>query len=389
MRSFWTTISASALTLSLAFACSANGSGVIESATGGAAGAGAAGSTSGGGSAGITFDGGGAAPNPDAACGYAVIPTTREPGTVLVVYDASCSMDECVDGNTTGCEQCTTGPSKWDQAKKGMTLVLNGLPNDVRMGLVLFPDKTAGGNCAEPKSAVVGIDTLDKTRPSILGYVSAGTKGGTTPTEPALDLAYGILQQVPGPGRRGVLLVTDGAWNCGSGDAGIYKKAEDNWKTHQISTFTVGLPGSADGSLSHLAHVGGADRVAGCNGQVPDPWNPFNDPSCNAKPDTCCHHVVGKNVETDLVKSLKEIASKFLTNCVFQVPKGTDPKKFDPSFVNVSVDGIVVPQNGSDGWSYLPSGTDSLEIHGGLCAEILAGTKKKVEIMLGCKTVVK
>ena len=41
MRTFWTTIGASALTLSLAFACSANGSGVIESATGGAAGAGA------------------------------------------------------------------------------------------------------------------------------------------------------------------------------------------------------------------------------------------------------------------------------------------------------------------------------------------------------------
>ena len=48
--------------------------------------------------------------DPDAACGYATIPTQREPGSIMIVYDASCSMDECPDGSTSNCEQCSSGP---------------------------------------------------------------------------------------------------------------------------------------------------------------------------------------------------------------------------------------------------------------------------------------
>ena len=246
-----------------------------------------------------------------------------------------------------------------------------------------------GGNCGEPSSAKVGIDTLDKTRPSLLGIVGGSTTGGVTPTQPSLELAYGIMQNISGSGRKSVLLVTDGAWNQCSDDQAIYDNAEKNWNDYQIATIAVGIPGSANGNLSHLTHVGGADRVAGCNGEAPDSWHPFNSPDCESKNEPCCHYEIGAGaVQSDLVTALKEIASKYLTSCVFKVPKGDDPSKFDPNYVNVYVDGELIC-SGPDGWGYVGGGNDAIEIYGDLCDQLLTGQKEKVEIVLGCKTVVK
>lgn len=386
---------ASLLALTVVGACSANGSGVIEpKGTGNSAGAGVGGeagsfATGGtGGSGGMNLDGGGGGIDPDAACGYAMIPSEREPGSIMLVYDASCSMDECPNSTGGGCEQCNQGASKWDSAKAAMTQVLNGVPDDVRMGLILFPDTNSGGNCAEPNAAKVSVDSLGKTRGSILSYVSGSTTGGVTPTQQSLQLAYGIMQQISGSGRKAVLLVTDGAWNCGSSDDPIYANAEQNWNDYQIATIAVGVPGAGHSYLSHLAHLGGADRMPGCNGEKPDSLHPFKDPSCSKDETQCCSYVIGNNVETDLVQALKEIASKFLTSCVFKVPKGNDPSKFNEHMVNVYVDGQLLAK-GADGWDYVGGSTDALEIFGTTCDELLKGQKDKVEIQLGCQTIVK
>jgi len=386
-----------ALAATAAFlACSAGGGDVpAGGAQAGSAGTGGSAIVSSGGSGGDaggviqTDSGSGGSFDPDSGCGYALIPSEREPGSIMIVYDASCSMDECADGNSDNCEQCSQGESKWKQAKTAMTTVLEELPNDVRMGLVLFPDTTAGGNCAEPSAPKVDIDSLDITRGSILTWVGGTTKGGTTPTQQSLQLAYSVVQQIQGSGRKGVLLVTDGAWNCGSSNKPIFDNATKNWNDYQIATIVVGIPGSASDTLSHLANVGGTDRIAGCNGGLDDPGTLFKDESCGSDPSTCCHYVVGSNVQNDLVQALKDIASKFLTSCVFKVPKGNDPSKFDPAFVNVYVDGELVYPDDTEGWSYVGGGTDAVEIHGQLCEQLLTGDKDKVEIMLGCKTVVK
>lgn len=393
------TLSFVALAVTAAFlACSSAGGGNAPGGgTGqsGSPGSGGSSITTGGGSGGeagtvITTDGGGSGGfDPDSGCGYALIPSEREPGSIMIVYDASCSMDECADGNSSNCEECTQGDSKWKQAKSGMTTVLQELPDDVRMGLVLFPDTTSGGNCAEPSAPKVDIDSLDVTRGSILTWVGGTTKGGTTPTQQSLQLAYGVVQKIQGSGRKGVLLVTDGAWNCGSSNKPIFDNAAKNWNDYQIATIVVGIPGSASDTLSHLAEIGGTARTPGCNGTLDDPGTLFKDESCGSDPSTCCHYVVGTNVQSDLVQALKDIASKFLTSCVFKVPKGNDPSKFDPGFVNVYVDGEVVYPDDTQGWSYVGGGTDAIEIHGQLCDQLLTGDKDKVEIMLGCKTVVK
>ena len=385
MRTLFKPILSCAFTLMLLGACSAGGgSDELTPSGGGGSGAGAGAAGSGG----LQVDGGGGF-DPDAACGYATIPTQREPGTIVIVYDGSSSMEECSDCMSSDCYgvHCENGPSKWEQVETAMTQVLNGLPDDIRMGMLLYPD-THGGQCEMPQGLQVGVDELGKTRASILGLLSAEPPGGDTPTEPVLEMAYAALQSVQGSGRKGVLLVTDGAWNVCSDDAAIYANAEQRWNQDHVSTIVVGIPGSATGWLSHLAHVGGADRMQGCNGELPDPLHPLKDPSCANSPSTCCHYVVGKNVETDLVQALNDIASKFLTSCVFEVPKGTDPSKFDPNFVNVYVDGDVV-YRGADGWDYVAGGSDSLEIFGALCDQLLKGEKQQVEIVLGCATQVK
>lgn len=321
----------------------------------------------------------------DAACGYATIPTEREPGSILLVVDRSASMSR--DPNTDD-DPDPGDPSKWDLVYDAMQTVIASLPGEIRMGLLLYPKSGAG--CDVDTSPMVPIGPVSTTGPAIMTGLG-GLPWGDTPTDKALLSAYDHLRGLPGSGNRGAMLITDGAWNCGSNGATIYSMVEEAYTKDGITTFAIGIPGSATDSLSHLSHLGGSDRGPGCNPDlfVFDAAHPFQDNSCGSDKSTCCHYIIdGATFQTDLVAALEEIASQFLTSCVFMVPKDADPSKFDPDLVNVYVDGEIIPQ-GDDGWSYVGGGTDAIEIHGVTCDELLSGQKDQVEIELGCPTVVK
>jgi len=367
-------------------ACSANGSvGEDYGGTGGGSVAGAGGGSPEGGMSVIDASHGGASIGPEAGCGYALIPTEREPGSLLMVVDRSASMNETPDGKS---DPYPDGPTKWDYAGQVVSAVLDDLPDDVEMGLLLYPSSSDG--CESDPSPQVGIGPLSVTRFAIKSAMSGGP-WGNTPTDKALTAAYAHLQSIADGGNRGVVLITDGAWNCGAQDGSIYAMVEDAYANQGIRTFAVGIPGSAEGSLSHVALVGGGAKGPDCNGAEPDPWHPLQSPDCGntlVSTQPCCHYVVDSSTYVaDLTAALTEVASKFLTSCVFQVPKG-DPGKFDPNLVNVYVDGTLLKQNAPDGWTYVGGGTDALEIHGTTCADLLSGAAEKVEIQLGCATVV-
>lgn len=373
-------------------ACSANGSvgtdyGSGDAGTSGGGTAGSGGQTTGGGggggSGGVIDPGdGGAAIGPDAGCGYAMIPTEREPGSLLLVVDRSASMDRNTDDQDTGPGE----DSKWDLAQQGVGDVLDQLPGDVSMGLLLYPK--SGDGCNVDSTPQVAIAPLNITRAAIKSGMG-GLPWGDTPTDKALRNAYDHLKTIPGSGNRGIVLLTDGAWNCGSNDDTVYGLVQTAYQVDGILTFAIGIPGAADGALSHMAWLGGGANSATCNGKKPDYMHPFQREDCEAVGDECCHHVIGGNsYVSDLTAALSEVASRFLTSCVFMVPKD-DPATFDPNLVNVFVDGEIIPQNPDDGWTYVGGGTDALEIHGTTCEELLNGQADKVEIQLGCATYVK
>lgn len=389
--SLWSTAVIAALAAGTAttyVACSASN----ENAAGGG---GLGGTTSSGGMGGSTgtggeltggfTSGGGTPTGVDGGCGYAVYPTEREPGVLLLVFDQSCSMRECADGSTVDCNQCPT-PSKWELARDAMQTVLTTLPDELRMGLILYPDGGAMG-CAVAAGPHVAPDELSTTRQPILNEFNITPDGGGTPTLPALELAYATLSQLNDAGNKAALLVTDGEWNCGGLNLSdlIFAAAEQAYTQNGFETYVVGIQ-DASPLLSHLAHVGGTDRVAGCNPDYPSLQFPFVE-GCANDPATCCNYTVGTNVTVELVAALEQVASQLLTNCIFPVPKGDDPSQFDPGLVNVYVDGEIVPPDPNEGWTYTDGNADYIEIHGDLCEQLLNGEADSVEIELGCPTI--
>ncbi|MFW5741569.1 MAG: vWA domain-containing protein [Myxococcota bacterium] len=377
-------------------ACSANGSvgqdlGSGEAgASGGGAGGAGAGAPGGndpggsGGSGGVIDPQHDAGINPDAGCGYAMIPTEREPGSLLMVVDRSGSMDKNTKDEDTGPGE----DSKWDLAKQAVGTVLDQLPDDVNMGLLLYP--ASGAGCDVDASPQVGIAALGITRGAIKTAMG-GLPWGDTPTDKALLSAYEHLETIPGSGMRGIVLLTDGQWNCGAQNDTVFAYVEDAYVAKGIRTYAIGIPGAAEGSLSHMASIGGGARKPDCNGDEKDYWHPLQSTDCGSTsdPDDCCHYEIDSgSYVSELSAALSEVASKFLTSCVFVVPKD-DPATFDPNLVNVYVDGELIPQNPNDGWTYVGGGTDALEIHGTTCEELLNGEADKVEIQLGCATYVK
>lgn len=368
----------------LLIACSASGS--VGQELGQELGAQTGGSSGASGSSGQDGSASGGSPpiGPEAGCGYALIPTVREPGSILLVVDRSASMDNNPDGD----EPDPGEDTKWDLAQSAVGDVLNELPDDIRVGLLLYPKSGAG--CEVDTEPQVDIAPLGQNR-AVIKTAMGGLPWGDTPTEKALWNAYAHLASIPGQANRGIVLLTDGAWNCGSQNTAVYSAVEYAYVNDGILTFAIGIPGAAVGALSHLVSLGGGSRFDGCNGKEPDYWHPLQSEDCGATLDNhdCCHYPVDSaTYVADLTAALSEVASKFLTSCVFAVPK-SGPGPFDPDLVNVYVDGTLIPQNSFDGWTYVGGGTDSLEIHGPTCDLLLTGQAAKVEIQLGCVTYVK
>jgi len=352
---------------------------------GAAAASGSGGSSAAGGStsAGGFSTGGGTPTGTGGDCGYAEYTTELEPGLLLIVFDQSCSMVECPDGSTEGCVQCPTD-SKWELAAAGMETVLNALPDELRMGLILYPGP-GGIGCQAPPAPQVPPGPLSSTRTAILSEFNIVPDGGGTPTRQGLELGYQALSQITDNGNKAVVLVTDGEWNCFNTNIQVFAAAEHAYTQLGFPTFVVGIQ-EPSAYLSHLAHVGGTDRVPNCNPDIPTPFPPYPT-TCEDDPDTCCNYTVGQNVQQELVDALEQVASQLLTNCIFPVPKGDDPNLFDPNLVNVYVDGELVYPDGAEGWTYTGGGTDFIEIHGELCEQLLSGEKEQVVIQLGCPTI--
>ena len=285
--------------------------------------------------------------DPDAACGAALIPSQRVPGSLLFVYDRSASMEEDPRGNDFGSDQYM-GPSKWETARSEVNGVLGRTGDELSTGMLLFPPAGGGDDCSVNLGASVPqvpIGELATTRSAIGAQLNESPAGANTPIIEALRAGYAHLDTLTTPGQRGLVLVTDGAENCRQDerDAMVTEVAmQHSAKGYQTYAIALGIQ---HGFLSRIAEAGGTARNDTCTGQC-IASQPFcmSDADCPSSqscsglggfmicmgPTDCCNYSASEeNFQADFAAAIDDIARRFLDSCVFEVPETSGT--FDPT----------------------------------------------------------
>ncbi|MGE0322378.1 MAG: hypothetical protein AB7S68_08745 [Polyangiaceae bacterium] len=436
-------MSALALTsLAAAASCSAgDGSGGSGGNAGSAANGGNGGSSGFGGSAGdggfgaSDAGGGTGGLDPDASCGRFTAEAEQIPAAMLMVLDRSRSM---------------TTSNKWPTAQQAIVQAIdNDAFDDLSLGLLAYPSGTvAGPACLFNLPVACGVSALPQVPigPTDKNKSNSGTgaraaiyqwlvnnnpdngAADASPGYEALRVGINSLRQLAINGKRILIYITDGGFGCASVSArGGYTDANGclDWEypdsvntlinagrtdtTAPVDTFIVGVPGSNTNggssggidaapysmrlALSSYAYSGAPDYVpSNCDGRT------FT--QAGADPSVPCHFDMtqGNFSINELAKAISDIRGRAL-GCTFTLPDPPSGETIDPGEVNVSVtvngSASSVPRRAdtsdsceTDGcWDYNANG--EVELLGKACSDLETATSSKVDILVGCETVIK
>jgi hypothetical protein len=320
------------------------------------------------GSAGMTGSGGGV------ECGAFDKPSSKLPPDILIVLDASGSMDQ--DATNAMCSGGCGAMSKWALMTPAINTVVQQTETDVNWGLKFFADMgTTCGVAANTVAVNVAPMNAAMVASAITGRTSGNggvANGSRTPTRAGENAAVTYLTGLADTNPKFIVLATDGSPNCpatGSTDnddtagaVGAVRAA----KTAGIPTFVVGISagGAPEMALNMMAVEGGYPQV----GQ-PTQYYP----------------VSSTNEFAAVLRTLVGMAS----TCTFSVPP---PPTNDgtTSRGDIAVKGTsggaatTIPLDGTNGWSYTDASMTSIVLHGTACDQVTAGTITTVTIVFHC-----
>ena len=381
-------------------------------------------------------------PDGTPACATGSYQAHQEPAAMLVLLQRSGSMSQ---------------NNKWVFAAQAivqtldqpvfdtMTLGLMAAPNSQVTGpacLLNFP--VACGVPAFPQVDLKTAGTSKSTDPTgvrhdIKSWLTINapdqSAGEGNPLYSAIQAGIGALQGWPGPGKRILFVVTDGAISCTSLSTRTANAFTDgngcpDWEnpnnivslvnqantnsTTPVDTFIVGVPGSDSydptgkayppyhmrAALSDIAYAGSpANAPAGCTHG--NPFHPQNSSDTTVDPDptTSCHFDMTQSYSTQTVADAIAAARGKVLGCIFELPT-PDGGTVDPNQVNVSYSVGGGAANDlykrastsntctTDGcWDYTTDG--KVQLIGKACDDVRNSTDADVEITVGCQTVVK
>ncbi|MCC6900196.1 MAG: VWA domain-containing protein [Polyangiaceae bacterium] len=354
------------------FAC---GSEADEAPGSGGSGAGGTGGlTRGGGgstgSGGVLIDSGNNdAIDPDAGCFYDKEEGKNTPLHLFIALDKSSSM----------------AGFKWDAAKAGLiAFVNNPTSGGVHVGLKLFPRAIDGTPVCDQKPYATP-DTPFALLPGNATAIETAIKaavpdGLSTPVYPALGgaLLKGIEITQNNPGHTAaVLLVTDGqpagpAPLCGSVNPELTSeiaKIAASGLSYSVLTFVIGLPGVDQAFANAVAQAGGT---------------------------TSAILVSNTNVQKEFENALAKVRGEALP-CEFEIPDKVQKGEIAFNKVNVG----LTPAGGAlqllkqttdcakgGDWYYSATTPKKIVFCPGTCAAVKKDYGAKIEIQLGCDTVI-
>lgn len=326
----------------------------------------------------------GAPPGQDAApsCKGTEIPLDVNAPNLYFVLDASGSMLE---------------DSKWSNVLDVVGQLITQLGPRARFGAAVFPAPFAN-ECAagvEVMPAQLG-DSQGATASAFLSATSPITPVGGTPT--AATMAALAPELAAFPQATFAILATDGGPNCDAAIACDVDTCTSNMDGAQgcpvggqpnccDPVTGIGGLGCLDGpaatlAVSDLRKAGVETFVLGIPGSAPYAavLDGLATAGGTARPSEPLYYRVDSADTSALTAAFAEIAAQITASCTFilkHAAKGSGD-------VNVYVDGLVVPEDGADGWSLQGR---RLTIDGKTCAALQNGTALGVRVVEGCPTV--
>jgi hypothetical protein len=321
------------------------------------------------GQGGLTGNGGGQ------QCGAVPKSSSKLPPDILIVQDASGSMNE--DATNTSCGNMGCGAtSKWALMIPAINMVVSETQTEVNWGLKLFADQ---GACGVNNNAAVPIAPMNAApiAAALMARTSANggvSNGSSTPTRAAEAGAVNYLMGVQDQNPKFIVMATDGQPNCpASGsqqtdDTPAAVAAVTTARMAGFSTFVVGVSapaGAANDALNMMAVEGGYPQMGAA---------------------TQYYAVTDTAGFASVLRTLVGQAS----TCNFSIPT---PPTTDgtTSREDITVTGstgtppdMTIPQDANNGWTYSDTTHTSITLHGTACDQVTAGTITTVTIIFNC-----
>lgn len=348
----------------------------------------------------VVFDaptGDNAPPPADASgfCGNQFFEVVQEPPNLYFVLDRSGSMGDPA--------KPLSATTKYTAVRVACVNVVRDLGSRASFGAAVFPGSPYADDCSTglevfPTQRGDPADDPDGGVAAAFATATNVVPIGGTPTAATLSSLLPTLKGLPG--KTAVVLATDGGPNCnadyacgtqdciwniegakingilctsvynccsstipnGPGNSGCLDAASSlaavqTLRDAGIKTYVVGIPGSEAYSdlLDQLATVGGSARA------------------------TSPHYYRVDDI-SNLQSTLSQIGDRALVTCEFQL----DQAPPEPDFVNVYLDGTLLPYDETNGWSW--TSETQLELNGEACAKLENGEVAEVQVVAGCPT---
>jgi len=339
----------------------------------------------------------------DAACaGWSAEP---EPTDVVLefVVDDSNSMNDRAPGSTR---------TKWEETRDALIQAIAGLPASAGVGMLLFPNMATGTHRTAVDSSqcvntnafipIAMLGAAGSTQRTAIDQVLTTNRPNSnagTPTDDAYRLALGEMAESTLPGKRFIVLITDGqpTYNLGCvGNGSADQRLDPQPVIDDIAqantglglrTFVIGSPGSEDAShtgqdfrpsLSQAAVVGGTAK-----------------PDCNNNGPNYCHFDMTQapNFGEALRAALTDIAGQ-IVQCQYDVPAPPPGQQINLNAVNlIYTNGqgqqFLVLRNSADpcldGWTYSPDQTQ-VRLCSNTCTLVKADPLASLDLLFGCAT---
>jgi len=330
--------------------------------------AGARGGGSGGaaGTVGIVTGAGGGA-----NCGTKTLAAKAARLDVLLLLDASASMDENL--TNVPCDGGCGDGSKWAEATAAINTVVGQTQATVDWGVKIFPDPAISNVCTVANT--VNVPVAPRSAGAVAAVIAGRTSAnggvlsaGNTATRAAETMALSYLSTLADGNRKMILLVTDGAPNCGPGDepstedsAGAVAAIRDAW-IQGVSTFVVGMVASYtdDPVLNDMAIAGGERRQS-----VPS-----------------YYPVAESAALVDVLTTMVQDRAP----CVFALPVPPDDSYSNRSDIAITLDGTLLARDPArvNGWDYTDNAQSHVQLFGPACEAATPASAHDVSVQFLC-----